>query len=318
MQQLRKNVALAIDGGGIRGTMVAKALAVVEESEKIAFSQRARLFAGTSTGSIISAALGAGLPAARIHQLYVDLAGDIFPKTWRSRLWPLTRYRYSNQPLIDRLREVLGDAKMGDLWPGSGNRDLIIVLRDLVQNRNLFVKSWKEAYQNWPIWKAVVASSTVPTYFPVFEGRYIDGGVGSYSNPCYVAAFEIAFLLEDWKPEETTLISIGTGHTKTGLKKGEASRFHLVKWVGPILDGFTVDAARQQVNLVHYGFDELDFRRFNIELTDSISMDDTSGIAKLTEYGEKLGHKILNDDWDEMPESLKPIVLGDSAALVST
>jgi hypothetical protein len=46
-------------------------------------------------------------------------------------------------------------------------------------------------------------------------------------------------------------------------------------------------------------------------------MDDTSGIAKLTEYGEKLGHKILNDDWDKMPEPLKPIVLGDSAALAS-
>jgi len=318
MQELRKNVALAIDGGGIRGTMVAKALAVVEEAEKFSFAQRARLFSGTSTGSIISAALGAGLPAARIHQLYVDLAGDIFPKTLRSRLWPLTRYRYSNQPLIDQLRSVLGDTRMGDLWPGSGNKDLIIVLRDLAQNRNLFVKSWKDEYKNWPIWKAVVASSTVPTYFPVFEGRYIDGGVGSYSNPCYIAAFEIAFLLEDWKPEETTLISIGTGHTKTGLKEGEASRFHLVKWVGPILDAFTVDAARQQVDLVRYGFDKLDFRRFNIELTDSISMDDTSGIAKLTEYGALLGQKILNDDWEKMKEPLKPIVMGGSAARAST
>ena len=314
MKPLRKNVALAIDGGGIRGTLVAKALAVVEEAENLSFAQRARLFAGTSTGSIISAGLSVGLSAARMHQLYVDLAGTIFPKTLRSRLWPLTRYRYSNQSLIDALKSVLGEAKMGDLWSGSGNKDLIIILRDLVQNRNLFVKSWKEDYQDWLIWEAVVASSTVPTYFPVFQGRYIDGGVGSYSNPCYIASFEIAFILEDWAPEETTLISIGTGYTKTGpdtgLKEGEANRFHLMKWVGPILDAFTVDAARQQVNLVRHFFEKLDFRRFNVEMTDSIPMDDTSNISKLTEYGKKLGQKILTDKWEELEEPLKTVVMG--------
>ena len=105
MKPLRPNVALAIDGGGIRGTLVAKALAVVEEAENFSFAQVARLTAGTSTGSIISAALAAGLPAAEIHELYVRLAGTIFPDTLRSRLWLLTTYRYSNQPLVDALRE---------------------------------------------------------------------------------------------------------------------------------------------------------------------------------------------------------------------
>ena len=310
MKPWRKNVAVAIDGGGIRGTMVAKALAVVEKAENLSFARRGQLFAGTSTGSVISAALGAGLPAAHIHELYIELAGVVFSKTWRSFLWPLTRYRYSNQPLIDALRAVLGDTKMGDLWSESRKKDLIIVLRDLVENRNLFVKPWKEEYQEWPIWKAVLASSTVPTYFPVVDGRYIDGGVGSYSNPCYVASFEIAFILEDWQPEETTLISIGTGQTKTGIKEGEASRFFLPQWVGPILDAFTIDAARQQVTLVQHFFDTLDFRRFDIELTEPIAMDDTSSIAELTAYGEKLGQKILNDEWDTIPHPLDTVSTG--------
>ena len=26
---------------------------------------------------------------------------------------------------------------------------------------------------------------------PVVANRYVDGGVGSYSNPCYLAAFEL-------------------------------------------------------------------------------------------------------------------------------
>lgn len=306
MKPLRPNVALAIDGGGIRGTLVAKALSVVEEAEAISFAQTARLLAGTSTGSIISAGLSVGLSAARIHELYRELAGKVFPETWRSRFWLLTTYRYSNQPLIDALRRVLGDIKMGELWTDTSKKDLIIVLRDLVENRNLFVKPWKTKYQDWRIWEAVVASSTVPTYFPVFKGRYVDGGVGSYSNPSYVAAYEAAFIADDFPPEETTLISIGTGSTKTGIKEGEATRFRPWNWIGPTLDAFTVDAARQQVDLVHRFFEGLDFRRFQIELTDSIPMDDTVSIDKLSKYGEQLGQKILNDEWESMerPERL--------------
>lgn len=297
MKPLRSNVALAIDGGGIRGTLVAKALAVVEEVENLSLAQVARLTAGTSTGSILAAALSVGLSADEIHALYCELGPRIFPKTWRSRLWLLVTYRYSNAPLIEALQGVLGDTKMGDLWP---RKDLIVVLHDLVENRARFVKPWKEDYQDWPVWEAVVASCTVPTFFPVFKGRYIDGGVGSYCNPCYVAAFEAAFCLEGWRPEETTLISLGTGCTKSGVQPGEADRFRPWDWIGPAVDAFTVDAARQQKNLVRQFFPALDFRRFQIELSESIPMDDVASIPKLTEYGEKLGHKILNDEWEEI------------------
>jgi patatin-like phospholipase/acyl hydrolase len=309
MKPLRRNVALAIDGGGIRGTIVAKALAVVEESEKMAFAQRARLFSGTSTGSVISAGFCVGLSAARMHELYRQFAREIFPSSLRSRFWYFFSYRYSNQPLIDALRSALGDKTMGDLWAGRWKKDLVIVLRDLVENRNLFVKPWKQKYRDWPIWKAVLASSTVPTYFPVVDGRYVDGGVGSYANPCYIAAYEIANVLQDWKLEETTLISLGTGSAKTGLNEGEANGYHVWDWVGPILDAFTVDAARQQVDLVHRFFDGLDFRRFQVQLTEGIAMDDVGSIDKLTEYGEKLGQKILDDQW-EPPEA--PQVLTES------
>ena len=70
---LRKNVALAIDGGGIRGTMVAKALAVVEETLPAPLYEVVRLTAGTSTGSIIAGAMAAGMTADRIHAVYEEL-----------------------------------------------------------------------------------------------------------------------------------------------------------------------------------------------------------------------------------------------------
>jgi hypothetical protein len=306
MKPFRKNLALAIDGGGIRGAMVARALAVVEAAEGVSFAQRARLSAGTSTGSIISAALSVGLAASRIHRLYVELAANIFPKNFWSQIWPnywlLKHYRYSNQPFIDALKQYLGETKMGDLMAGSPRRDLVIVLRDLVENRACFVKPYKEAYKDWPIWKAVLASSTVPTYFPVVDGRYVDGGVGSYGNPTYIAAYEVLYCIDDWEPSDTTLISIGTGKGKSGLKEGEADSFYAWNWIWPMVDAFSADAAHQQVDLVHKFFDTVDFRRFNIELTESIPMDDTDSLDTLTALGEQLGQKILNDEWE--PEGM--------------
>ena len=91
MKPFRKHVAIAIDGGGIRGVAVTRALMMLEEALSLPLHHIFRLTAGTSTGSIIAAGIAAGLTAREMYQLYVDLGPVIFRKNWRSRLWPLTR-----------------------------------------------------------------------------------------------------------------------------------------------------------------------------------------------------------------------------------
>ncbi len=61
MKPFRKNLALAIDGGGIRGLIVTQALSILEEHLGTPIHQMAKLTVGTSTGSMISAGIGAGL-----------------------------------------------------------------------------------------------------------------------------------------------------------------------------------------------------------------------------------------------------------------
>jgi predicted acylesterase/phospholipase RssA len=297
MKPFRKHVALSIDGGGIRGTMVAKALAVVEAKEKRSWFDAIHMAAGTSTGSIISAAIACGIPAETIHELYVSLGDTIFRKSLRS-IWPLSGYKYPNEPLASALRNMLGERRMGELWAGPKPLDLIITVRDLVENRTRFVKSWKPEYQDWKIWYAVLCSSTVPTYFPVVDGRYVDGGVGSYTNPCYYAAYEGQVFL-GWDPEETTLISIGTGREPGRLAPGEADKFNALQWVRPLIDTFLSDANDQQVRVVQHCFPSLDFRRFQVDLDPPIAIDDPSGIPELTRWGEVLAEMILNDQVDE-------------------
>ncbi len=298
MRKFRKNVAIAIDGGGIRGVIVTRALTMLEKHLRKPVHYIFRLAAGTSTGSIISAGIGAGLSAAQLHQLYISLGGAIFKKSWRTSLWPLTRYRYQHSPLAKALYEQIGARKMSDFWTTTPRTDVVITAFDLLANKTCFIKPWKREYADWPVIMAVLASSSVPTYFPVVAGRYVDGGVGSYANPCYLAAYEALFCL-NWDPWDTTLISLGTGRDPQAVKPGQPSRFETWDWLTPTLDAFLASAGDQQVHLVETFFKGLDFRRFQVNLDEAIPMDDPRQIPKLIEYGEKMGEMILNDQTDE-------------------
>jgi len=295
VRALRRNVAIAIDGGGLRGIVPARALAILEDHLGSPCGDVFRLAAGTSTGSILSAGIAVGLSARRLHALYRELGHVVFRKSWRTYLWPLTRYRYSSDPLEQALRAHYGDLTLGELWGGPDAVDLVITTFDLAANRTRFVKPWKPEYADWSLVKAVLASCCVPTLFPVVEGRYVDGGVGSYTNPCYLAAYEAVHCLR-WDPAETTIISLGTGRLPHDLAPGRAARFWAWDWIGPVLGAFLQSADDQQVHLVDWAFGGLDFRRFQVQLETPIPSDDPARVDELTAYGDILGAKILNDE----------------------
>jgi predicted acylesterase/phospholipase RssA len=304
MKPFRDHIAIAIDGGGIKGVIVTRALAILEDHLGQSCYETFRMAAGTSTGSIISAGIGAGLSGEQMHQLYCEMGSTVMRKTWRSWLWPLTRYRYSLEPLEDALRQHVGDMAMGHFWTTDPPTDVVITTFDLVENRTRFIKPWKEECTRCPVVLAVLASSSVPTFFPVVEGRYVDGGVGSYANPCYLAAYEARFCL-GWDPSTTTLVSLGTGRDPHTRQPGDADRFWAWDWIDPVLGAFLHSADDQQVHLVRTFFEQLDFRRFQVDLHEPIAMDDASKIPELTTYGDELGRKILNDETDRALE-LKP------------
>lgn len=297
IKPFRKNVAISIDGGGIKGVMVTRALAFLEDYLGKSVHDIFRLATGTSTGAIISAGIGTGLTAEQMHELYCALGSKVFQKTLRSRLWLLARYRYPHWPLEKILKKHIGDITMGDFWTSDPITDVVITVFDLVANRTRFVKSWKKKYAKWPVVTVVLASSSIPTYFPAVRGRYVDGGVGSYANPCYLAAYEAKFCL-NWDPAETTLISLGTGRDPHDLKPGDANKFWVWQWLSPLLGAFLQSADDQQVRLVQTFFKELDFRRFQVDFKEPIRADDPSKIPELTRYGDELGRKILNDETD--------------------
>lgn len=299
MKPLRKHVAIAIDGGGIRGIIATRALTMLEDELGQPIYNIARLFAGTSTGSIISAGLATGMTAAKLHELYLALGEAIFHKSWRTFFFPLTRYRYPQEPLEAALHDQFDDMKMGDFWSNESLTltDVVITTFDALTNKTLFIKPWKLQYQDWPVVKAVLASSSVPTYFPIVDGRYMDGGIGSYANPCYLAAYELSFCL-GWDPEDTTLISLGTGRNPEPAHPENFTRYWPWNWLDPVLDAFLSSANDQQVRTVETFFRKLDFRRFQVDLKSSLPMDDPGRIPELLEYGQQMGKMILEDQVD--------------------
>ncbi len=297
MKPFRKHVAVAIDGGGLRGALVTKALEAVESSIGKKLGDVVELAAGTSTGAVIAAGLALGLCAVEMTQHYKEYGPRLFRKTWRNRFWPLLPYRYSNGPLLEWLGELTQGKTMGDLWSGPRRFDLVIVARDLHESRTRFIKPWKPEYCAMPITTAVLASAAAPTYLPVVEGRYVDGSMGSFGDPSFIAAYEARFCL-GWKPEETTLLSLGTGRSAaSGLPLHAPDRFLSFQWLAPVLDSFLNDANEQQVRVVAELFGGLDFRRFQIT-TGPIELDDVDKLDELIDYGQMLGQMILNDQTD--------------------
>ncbi len=299
MKPFRKHAAIALDGGGIRGVMVTKALEALEIALGKKLGDVFELAAGTSTGSIIAAGIALNLRAAEMTTMYQTLAPKIFQKSWRTYLWFLANYRYPNDELKRQLDAQSQGKTMGALWTAARKFDLVIVARDLHQARTRFFKPWKPEYQALPITTAVLASAAAPTYFPVIEGRYSDGGIGSFGNPCFIAAYEARFCL-GWEPAETTLISLGTGKLPPGtqgLPLHAPDHYTPIQWLAPILDSFLSDAGDQQSRIVQQLFTGLDFRRFQIS-TAPIALDDVAQVGKLIEYGEKFGQMILSDQTD--------------------
>jgi patatin-like phospholipase/acyl hydrolase len=299
MKPFRKNLAIALDGGGLRGLIATRALMTLEKELGHSVSQEAKLLAGSSTGSVISAAIASGYSAAEIHNLYLELAGTIFKKSWRTFpiLKYLANYQYSQTPLAEALLSKFKDRKVVDFWSQTPPVDLVITTFDILANRTRYIKSWKSEYRDWPLVKAVLASSAAPTYFPIVEGQFTDGGVGSFNNPCYLAAYEAKFCLE-WKPEETTLLSLGTGRNPANLRPGAPQKWTQLDWVHPLFEAFLDSANDQQVHVVDTFFKKLDFRRFQVDLRETIALDDPNQIQALEEYGVQMGEMILNDQFD--------------------
>lgn len=339
MTPLRQHVGLAIDGGGIKGLIVSRALMALEEElggGPLIQQPQIQIMAGTSTGAIITGAIAIGMKAADIAEVYKNLGQEVFPPlapAWLPE--PLQKadellrmilqpHLYTNDKLIEVLKAAIEKqtgkadltlAELNELMPPD--KALILTAVNINERRTRFVKSYKEDCGEWKLWEAMVASSSAPIALPVWlrvevEGKhvyYTDGGVGNYGNPAYVVAQE-AVVFRGYPPEDVSVLSFGTGWVNGDnyeKANGVPSTWHGLNWALNAPNLLTGDAVRaQSLDIIEgFGHNQIDYRRFQFVLEKDISADafgSDETYAFMEKLGDQLGERIRCDQFAPNPD----------------
>ena len=134
--------------------------------------------------------------------------------------------------------------------------------------------------------ECVTASAAAPTYFapwPVVPlGLLVDGGVGVAGNPTYQACVEAFEYTDDYQPEDTIVVSLGTGRF---LDRRRPT--WLWSWVEWVLSELLRSPGEQQTELVRRHYPEARFYRIDVRLERDFPLDATGGAAdELLAIGE--------------------------------
>jgi uncharacterized protein len=305
---------LSIDGGGIRGIMPALALEKLERTTGRPARETFSFAAGTSTGALLSAAIAAGVPAARLVDIYLNRGKEIFSPgpPWNTMKRLATGSMYSTAKLHDVLADELRPAETWRL--NDSPIDILLTAKGIDGKPWYFVKDKPGTNSactgNLPLLDCATASAAAPTYFNPWkiEGLpqspgcppsavIVDGGVGVTGNPVYQACVEAFYYTGEYKPEETTVVSLGTGRFPRQAKAPGT----LWGWLQWILGELLQSPEEQQTDIVRRHFPatvfyrlDPDIQQIDPELRKPIDMDAIGRIEKLREYGEKFAATI---DW---------------------
>jgi patatin-like phospholipase/acyl hydrolase len=275
-----KNI-LSLDGGGIRGALTLGYLKKIETilREKYGKDYPAKynrdyvlsdyfdLIGGTSTGSIIAAALAVGKSVDEIKDLYMDLGGKIFGDKrnfWNPlETWKFLKSEYDYVALENCLKKAFGDITLRSDQIKTG---LCIVAKRADTNSiwplinhplGKFYDSDVGKNANIPLWQAVRASSAAPTYFApqmidVGQGQraaFIDGGVSMANNPALtllmVATLKGFPFKWELGEDKLRLVSIGTGYSVFKKQTGEIEEAWMKTWAQNVPDMLMQDASWQ-------------------------------------------------------------------------
>ncbi|MBE9207943.1 patatin-like phospholipase family protein [Nostoc sp. LEGE 06077] len=212
---------LSLDGGGIRGVVAATILAAIEQQINQPLHEYFNLIAGTSTGSILAAAIATGRSSQNIIDLYTQKSSRIFPyKSLFSlqRLPLIFKYgisapKFSDSGLMQVLQENLGEIKLFDIPKPK----LLITAYDTIAREPIIFKSWRQDknYGNVPLWEICVCSASAPTYFPAHKLDRMVNGIVEKAAENTVNLDGNASHTEDLYNDTQIRIVSGTGRGQT-------------------------------------------------------------------------------------------------------
>ena len=266
---------LSIDGGGMRGLVPSFILAEVERRAGVPLHRLFHLHIGTSTGSLIAAALS--LPrhadkrpymAREVTQIYASAtAAKIFEPTWH--LYGLLAPKYSNSR-IEVFKELLGP----DTQMSESLNDLAVVaaLHTPVSMRRFS----KRSDPHLCVVDSLAASSAAPTYFSshsIEDKAYVDGALVA-NNPGTEGHYEARECKQE--SQKIRVWSFGTGNLMSdpsvedsGAKKNQSTLY----WVSSAFKT-SIDVQSRAVDDYMKAHAPNAFKRFQVWLDRPYAIDD--------------------------------------------
>lgn len=266
----QKDVILSIDGGGMRGVIALAILCWMEEQTGKPAYELFKLVGGTSTGAVICAGLGLGMSAREMmDEVYKDRLPRAFSKAKRLRwlrfLFSGLRHMYNYKPFINALGPYCEGKRMADIVKPA----ILLTTKDMRTSNTYYIINQGPGapmFAHWPLAGAVAASVAAPIFFPPVQGDFVDGGVGSYGNPCLAVSVEAVEYLS-MKAENIIHLSLGNGYIPNEQREGAGASFWLKSWIEYLIFEGMDDAALQQVFMARAIYGEMDYRRYNPALT---------------------------------------------------
>jgi uncharacterized protein len=244
---------LSLDGGGIRGIITAHWLDCLRKEIGKPLHEKFDLIVGTSTGSILAAAvaLGKDNPPGSLVKFYQEHGSTIFKHSLVNKPFSYLRFPLDWLPTIfgpkynsKNLEKVLKDVFKAETLKDCHTRLLIPTY--CINTRNpMWLRSYahKTNTETTPVWEACLSSSSAPVYFQahIVEGAVtqcrIDGGIVANNPSACALAEAVKYLNVDslQKAGPILLISLGTGNLAERTGKDEAQRRGILGWARPLL-----------------------------------------------------------------------------------
>ena len=256
---------MSCDGGGIRGLITA--LLIQDLNDSVGILDKVDLFAGTSTGGLLSVALAHGVPIETLVDMYMTKGAEIFDpykpehadhhilkkalQEIEYKLLPswLTHVKYNNTGLANILSEFYNnDLTLADLekhvfattfqlFDETAKRWMPIYMSNLPKSPTADIKALD----------ASLCTSAAPLYFPPHKastaaGYCVDGGVFA-NNPSLYAFSTVmgsGILKQQGKNfDNIRVLSLGTGVTKAGITGEQIDKigpldYGAIAWLYPV------------------------------------------------------------------------------------
>jgi uncharacterized protein len=284
---------LCIDGGGIRGVFAIAILQAMEKKYGQKISNQFDLIAGTSTGSIIAAAVAMETSMGTLMNQYLLSGEKIFMREAKVGLF---KSIYSDQHLRELLKGAFGDKELLDI-----DKPLIIPTVDLTHGKPYVHRSYGDKdLHDIPIklWDAVLSSCSAPVFFPPnnIGNKYlsIDGGLWA-NNPSLVCLTDaLHYFHEDL--QSIQILSLGTGKQKIDFSIEEEKSWGIKHWlpvtfpsfkVTPKLFDLVLDISSESVSYHCQLLLRKNYLRLNKDLGEEMPFDDVAYIDRLIQFGEE-------------------------------